>query len=212
MFPPWRTPQRIEEKFYLDDVERGVISRKQVFNERPIGIQGICFNKRKPSFNDIRIRKAFVYAFDRKKFNEKLFYNSYYMMNSYYSGTEYENHSNPQLGFNLDSAKMLLAEAQGGIKKSDGYLIKTGMFLKSNYRSLKVSIDILRFIRRILKKVEYILTWYAPYQRIALLNKFGYHGGMLSKIAGYESLIYLWFYDPKNFPTLTKPLEIKTEK
>ena len=47
-------------------------------------------------------------------------------MNSYFAGTNYENSTNPNVGYNLDSASNLLAEAGWKEKDKDGYLIKKG--------------------------------------------------------------------------------------
>jgi microcin C transport system substrate-binding protein len=114
------------ERFDFDEYKRGLIARYRVFNENPNGIQGLVFNMRKPPFDDIRIRKAITYLWDRQKFNEKLFFNSYEMIYSYYPGSVYENPNNPKIGFNLDSAKMLLEEAGWTEKNSEGYLVKGG--------------------------------------------------------------------------------------
>ncbi len=114
------------EKFNFDEVKRGLVVKKKIFNEDPVGVSGLALNMRKPPFNDIRIRKAFTYLYDRQKFNEKLFYNSYWLISSFFPGTIYENPSNPKPGFNLDSAKMLLAEAGWKDKNPDGYLVKDG--------------------------------------------------------------------------------------
>jgi microcin C transport system substrate-binding protein len=114
------------EKFEFPEVKRGLILKRKIYNESSKGINGICINTKKEPFNDVRIRKAFVYAFNRKKFNESFFYNEYTLMNSYYAGTIYENSSNPCMGFNLDSAMMLLAEAGWKEKNTDGYLVKKG--------------------------------------------------------------------------------------
>ncbi|MFZ4590774.1 MAG: ABC transporter substrate-binding protein [Ignavibacteria bacterium] len=112
--------------YNFDKIKRGVILKKRVFNEYPAGISGICINTKLKPYNDVRIRKAFAYAFDRKKLNEKLFDNAYTLMNSYFPGSTYENPSNPKIGFNLDSSAMLLSSAGWKEKNSDGYLTKNG--------------------------------------------------------------------------------------
>ena len=279
-----------EEKFNFNDVERGVVLRRRVFNKCPNGFQGICINKRKKPFDDIRIRKAFTYAFNRQKFNEKFFYNSYYLVNSYYPGTEYENKSNPQYGFNLDSSILLLSRAGWTEKNSDGYLIKNGNIFEvelpfskgmdryltiyqedlkkigikinlkeidlntagrlgdersfnllpiawlnldvpnpessfksdladeknntnwsgvKNYRidnlceeysleqDFSKRVKIIQQIDSILaESVEYILWWYAPYQRFVFQNKFGYPDCIIGKSSGIESVLSLWYCHP----------------
>lgn len=114
------------ERFDFDEFKRGLVARYRVFNENPNGVQGLVFNMRKPPFDDIRIRKAVTYLWDRAKFNEKLFFNSYMPEYSYYPGSVYENPNNPRIGFNLDSARMLLEEAGWTTKNSAGYLVKNG--------------------------------------------------------------------------------------
>jgi len=114
------------ERFDFDEFKRGLVARYRVFNENPNGVQGLVFNMRKPPFDDIKIRKAVTYLWDRNKFNEKLFFNSYMPEHSYFPGTVYENPNNPKIGFSLDSARMLLEEAGWKDRNSDGYLVKNG--------------------------------------------------------------------------------------
>jgi len=114
------------ERFDFDEFKRGIVAKYRVFNEYPNGVQGLVFNMRKPPFDDIRIRKAVTYLWDRNKFNEKLFFNSYMPIHSYYPGSAYENPNNPKIGFSLDSARMLLEEAGWKEKNSEGYLVKNG--------------------------------------------------------------------------------------
>lgn len=114
------------ERFNFDEVNRGLILRRKIFNENPNGVQGLVFNMRKPPFDDIRLRKAITYLWDRAKFNEKLFFNQYLPIYSYFPGSVYENPNNPKISFSLDSAKALLTEAGWSEKNSDGYLVKNG--------------------------------------------------------------------------------------
>lgn len=115
-----------QDKYNFEDVQRGLILKRRVYNFLPGGVQGICINTRIKPFDDVRVRKALAYAFNRNQFNEKLFFNSYSPITSYFQGSEYENKSNPVTGFNLDSAKMLLEEAGWKDKNPEGYLVRNG--------------------------------------------------------------------------------------
>ncbi|MGA2668552.1 MAG: extracellular solute-binding protein [Ignavibacteria bacterium] len=114
------------ERFDFDEYKRGVVLKRRVYNENPNGTSGLCFNTRREPFNDIRLRLAFAYLFDREKYNQKLFYDAYTPEDSYFPGTVYENPNNPKIRFNLDSAKSLLEQAGWKDKNSDGYLVKGG--------------------------------------------------------------------------------------
>ncbi|MDQ3022465.1 MAG: extracellular solute-binding protein [Bacteroidota bacterium] len=114
------------ERMNIDDVDRGIILKRQVYNENPQGVRGVCFNMRKPPFDDIKIRKAFALLFNRELFKEKLFFNSVELMDSYYANSIYENQDNPKVRYNLDEAQKLLAEAGWVQKNSSGYLVKDG--------------------------------------------------------------------------------------
>lgn len=57
--------------------------------QRSSGVmQGLVLNTRRPLFQDVRVRRAFVLAFDFEWLNQKLFYGQYNRCYSYYSGTE----------------------------------------------------------------------------------------------------------------------------
>ena len=114
------------ERFDFDEFKRGLVARYKVFNENPNGVSGLVYNMRKPPFDDIRIRKAVTYLWDRLKYNDKLFFKSYEPIYSYYPGSVYENPGNPKIGFSLDSARILLEEAGWKDKNAEGYLVKDG--------------------------------------------------------------------------------------
>lgn len=125
------------ERMKGEEYERGLILKREVFNYPKNGPSGICINMRQKPLDDIRIRKALNYAYNRKQFNDKLFYNSYSYINSYFPGSVYENKNNPQIGFNLDSASNLLKEAGWTEKNSEGFLIKNGKILEFKLPYLK---------------------------------------------------------------------------
>lgn len=281
-----------EERFNFDDYNRGIVLKRRIFNEDPNGVSGICFNMRKPPFNDIRIRHAFACLYDREKYNEKLFYNSYYPIYSFFPGSIYENPNDPKVKFDIDKAQQLLAEAGWKNRNSDGWLVKNGKIFEVelpfygvgtdryltiyqedlkkvgiklnlrqidgttnfrlgnernfsiitiNWTGLRIPnpessmgpgtadepnttnwpgikdprIDSLCGLYnksfdkservKIIREIDLIATsmypyafgWYAPYQRIAFQNKFGYPKWMLARTRDYFVIPSMWYNDPE---------------
>ena len=113
----------------LEDYEKykqGLILRREVYNQYPSGLRGICLNMRKPPFDDIRIRKAFAHLFNRTKIIEKLYYDVPAVLDSYWANSVYENPNNPKVRYDYDEAQRLLSEAGWTEKNADGYLVKGG--------------------------------------------------------------------------------------
>jgi microcin C transport system substrate-binding protein len=125
-----RKAQRWVEQFNFPEYDRGLVQKVMVFNEQPTGPGGICFNMRKPFFSDVRMRKAFAMLYNRELFNEKLFFNSYQMMYSYYPGSIYENPDDPKVAYNLNGAIALLEEMGWTQKNQQGYRVKDGRQLE----------------------------------------------------------------------------------
>ena len=280
------------ERFDFEDYERGLVQKRKVYNENPNGVSGICLNMRKYPFNDIKIRQAFAYLFDRDKFNEKLFFQSYFPVYSFFPGSVYENPDNPKINFDIDKAQQLLTEAGWKEKNAEGYLIKEGKIfevelpygfpgaeryltiyqedlkkvgVKLNLRQLDGSTNFklgnernfdlitinwsglaipnpessmgpgtadepnttnwpgikdaridelcgkynLSFDRneriKIIREIDFIATsmqpyvfgWYAPYQRLAFHNKFGFPKWILPRTEDYLRIPILWWNDPE---------------
>jgi microcin C transport system substrate-binding protein len=147
-----------KDSFNFDKVERGLIQKKKVLNKLPVGSRGLCFNTRVYPFNDIRVRKAFVYMFDVQKYIDKLFAGEFSRINSYFPDSEFENKSNPVLGFNPDSALALLKEAGWDLSNKDGKLYKEGKRLEIEIPFYKPLDRILSIYQEDLSKIGVILS------------------------------------------------------
>src|SRR6185295_13279294 len=110
----------------FESVRRGLVQKRKIFNNTPEGTTGFAMNMRREPFNDIRVRKAFALLVDRRKMIEKIAYNEYTEMNSYFPGSVYENPDNPRNAFDPKQALQLLAEAGWKDRDSQGRLIKNG--------------------------------------------------------------------------------------
>lgn len=119
----------------FDAVKKGWVVRERIFNDSPVGFQGLVFNMRKSPLNDLAVRRALALLLDRKTMNDQLMFNQYFILDSYYPGL-YPNRDNPAVEptpFNSDSARHLLAEAGWRV---DG----KGMLRNSSGQPLKISI------------------------------------------------------------------------
>jgi len=72
-FPAVRDGRVIKEKFPTNNIGR---------------MQGYVFNLRRPLFSDVRLRRAFNYAYDFEEMNRQLSFGEYRRDNSYFDGTE----------------------------------------------------------------------------------------------------------------------------
>lgn len=113
--------ETIPEK--LDKVKKGWIQRRKIYNFKPEGFGGFVFNMRKPPFNDKRVRQAFAYLFNREKLIEKLFFNEYKPIDSYYPNSVWGNPNNPKIRYNPKKAAELLAAAGWKKRNSEGILV-----------------------------------------------------------------------------------------
>jgi microcin C transport system substrate-binding protein len=102
-----------------------MIQKAKVYNDNPIGFRGVAFNTRKAPWNDIRVRQAFAHLTNRKLFIEKIYFNEYTELNSYYAGL-YENPDNPKNEYDPQLALKLLADAGWKDRDAQGRLVKNG--------------------------------------------------------------------------------------
>jgi len=113
-----------EELDKLNSVKRGLLLKRKFFTDAPIGVNGIAINMRKPPLDDLRIRKALAHLNDRKTLIQKLFFNEYHPLNSYYQGGLYQNPKNVLIEYDELKAVELL-ELAGWIGfNNEGYRVK----------------------------------------------------------------------------------------
>ena len=117
--------QWVEDLNY-DDIQRGVLVKRKVFNNYPSPTQFLVFNTRRKPWDDIRIRKAFTVLLNREQLIKTLFFNEYRPLNSFFPGTIYENPNNPKNLYNPQEALKLLAEAGWTNRDQQGRLVKDG--------------------------------------------------------------------------------------
>lgn len=109
-----------------DLLKRGLILKKKVYNANPVGGSSLVFNTRRAPFNDIKVRKALTYLFNRDQIIQKLMYNQYEPSTSHFPSSPYENPNNPRIKYDPAKAAELLKEAGYTQRNSEGILTKNG--------------------------------------------------------------------------------------
>jgi len=122
----WWVQELDTSKQEFDALYRGLIQKRKIFNYHWKGISGIAFNQRRAPFNDLRVRKALAELWNREQLIDKLFFNEYIPLKSYFPGGVYENPNNPQIHYDPEDAVRLLAEAGWKERNSEGWLVKDG--------------------------------------------------------------------------------------
>jgi len=115
----------------FSQVENGWIVRQRIFNRAPKAFQGFALNLRRPLLQDLRVRQALGCLLNRELMNDKLMFNLYFLLNSYYPDL-YPDNVNPAVPltqYNPEKARALLKEA-GWQVGADGILAKNGQLFK----------------------------------------------------------------------------------
>jgi microcin C transport system substrate-binding protein len=89
------------------------IVKQQVYNYDPVGFQGFAMNLRRPLFQDVRVRRALAHLLDRRRMNDTLMHNAYFLHRSYFEDLYPPDRpcENPLFEFDKERARALLAEA-----------------------------------------------------------------------------------------------------
>jgi microcin C transport system substrate-binding protein len=115
----WKKMTELEP---LKQIQKNWILAKRVWNYKPYGFQGFYFNLRRKKFQDIRVRKALALLLDIDLINEKLMYNAYQPLRSYFPGFFNNDKDLPLIGFDPGEARRLLTEAGWESVGRDGVL------------------------------------------------------------------------------------------
>jgi microcin C transport system substrate-binding protein len=113
----------------FDKIQKGWIQKRKIYTFQPRGVYGIALNMRRPPLDDVRVRKALAYLYNRPVFMEKLFFNEYVNMYSYFPGSIYGNPDNEKIEYDPEKARQLLAEAGWSERNNQGILMKDGQTL-----------------------------------------------------------------------------------
>lgn len=122
--PIYRSARWVKETNF-DKVQNGWVQKKKVFNRNPQGRQGFHFNMRDEPFNDVKIRKAFAFLWNRGLLMEQIMFNEYGYMDSFFQNSPYMGDT-PNVRYNPDTARELLAEAGWTERNDEGVLVKDG--------------------------------------------------------------------------------------
>lgn len=115
------------EQTDFPQVKKNWVIRQSVKNEEPKAFQGFALNLRRPILQDERVRRALSHLINRELMNEKLMFNSYFLLNSFYPDLHPDNRNPeaPFFEFNPEKARALLLEA-GWKVDAAGVLAKDG--------------------------------------------------------------------------------------
>jgi len=115
--------QRWAEETEFDKVRKGWIKKRKIYTQQPEGFYGYALNMRKPPFDDRDVRKAFAHLYNRERLIDKLFFNQYAFLDSYFPGDIWGSPENPKIRYNPRIAARLLARAGYKERDKDGWLV-----------------------------------------------------------------------------------------
>lgn len=102
--------------------QKNWIVKQKIYNYAPKGTYGLAFNMRKPLFQDLRVRQAICLLMDRKTIIEKLEYNQFQPLASYWPSLYGSDSTNPIIEYNPVKAKELLSQAGYNQLDQNGFL------------------------------------------------------------------------------------------
>ena len=116
------------------EVTKNWVVKQIVMNDEPKSFQGMALNLRRPLFQDKNLREALSYLLNRELMNDKIMFNSYFLLNCYYPDL-YPNNTKPDAPlYKYDPAKAReLLAASGWRPNAKGILEKDGKTLSFKF-------------------------------------------------------------------------------
>lgn len=105
----WWAEELVPEK--VDAIKRGLIQKRKFYNHEPVGTSGLALNTTRAPLDDLRVRKALAHLRDRDTMIDKLFFNEYESLTSYYQNGDGQNMSNVVVEYDPFTAVELLEQA-----------------------------------------------------------------------------------------------------
>ena len=103
--------------------QKNWIIKRKIYNYAPQGFAGLALNMRRPPFQDIRAREAICRLLDRKYLLEKIMFNQYQPLSSYWPSLYGSSKSNELIEYDTAKAKQLLNQAGFNRLDGSGYLV-----------------------------------------------------------------------------------------
>ncbi|MDF1837456.1 MAG: extracellular solute-binding protein [Planctomycetota bacterium] len=153
----WWVEELVSEK--VDGIQRGLIQKRKFYNDAPVGTGGLALNTTRAPLDDLNVRKALVLLRNRPLLIDKLFFNEYAPLDSYWHYGTYRNKANGMSPYDPVQAVELLKDGGWNELDSDGYRTKDGkrLSMELSYRS-KISEPSLTIYQQDCKKAGIEIT------------------------------------------------------
>jgi peptide/nickel transport system substrate-binding protein len=92
---PEDDPARWIEGYGFAAVQDGRIVKREFTTHLPSGMSALAFNTRRPMFEDVRVRRAFILLFDAEWINRGLFDGAYKRTQSFFERSDLSSHGRP---------------------------------------------------------------------------------------------------------------------
>jgi microcin C transport system substrate-binding protein len=109
------------------NITRGLNQKRKIWNHNPVGFSGIAMNTRRPPYDDVRVRRGLRHLFNREAMVQKMMFNEYILIDSFFAASPYENPNNDKVRYDPERGIQLLAEAGWKDRDANGRLAKNGV-------------------------------------------------------------------------------------